>query len=171
MKSAVFKRLGLIWGMVLMACFSATSYGAQEMGDREFTLAGAGVSDDDFENTIFGASAGIGWFTTKNFEWGVRQNVGLSEDGRNLNSATRVFVDYHFDYAAWQPFIGASLGAIYGSGVEDEFIFGPEIGAKYYVMPKTFIFVQFSYQFSDGIVDDGIDDGTSFYTLGIGFNF
>lgn len=157
--------------MVLMACFSATSYGAQEAGDREVTLAGDGVSNDNFDSTIFGASAGVGWFTTKNFEWGVRQNLGLSEDGRNLNGVTRVFADYLFDYAAWQPFIGASLGAIYGSGLEDEFIFGPEIGAKYYVMPETFILGQFSYQFSDAIVDDGIDDGTSFYTLGIGFHF
>ncbi|MGH8629063.1 MAG: hypothetical protein ACREYC_28670, partial [Gammaproteobacteria bacterium] len=158
MKVLYFRYLRLISGMVLMACFSATSYGAQEAEDREFTLAGSAVSDDDFDS-IYGARTSIGWFITKNFEWGLHQNVGLSdtEDETNLNGATHVFSDYHFDYAAWQPFIGASLGAIYSSGVDDEFVFGPEIGAKYYVMPKIFIVGQVSYQVNEDIVDDGID--------------
>jgi len=156
--------------MVLMAGFSASSYGTQEAGDREFTLAGSGASSSGFDTTTFGATASLGWFTTKNFEWGARQTANLADTGETtrFNGATRAFLGYHLDYALWQPFIGASLGVQYGSGVKDAFFIGPEIGAKYYVMPKTFVLAQVAYQFQ---VDEDVDDGSTFYTLGIGFNF
>ena len=170
MKSAFLKHTGLIGAMVLMAGFSAGSYGAQEAGDRDFTLSGSGASDSGFDTSTFGATASLGWFTTRDLEWGVRQTANLAdtEATTNFNGATRAFIDYHLDYALWQPFIGASLGVQYGSGVKDAFFIGPEIGAKYYVMPKTYILGQVAYQFQ---VDQDIDDGTTFYNLGIGFNF
>jgi hypothetical protein len=170
MKSASLKHTGLIGAMMLMAGFSANSYGTQEAGDREFTLAGSGSSTEDFDTTTFGATASLGWFATKGFEWGARQtaNIADTEVTTSFNGATRLFLDYHLDYALWQPFIGASLGVQYGSGVRDAFFIGPEIGAKYYVMPKTFVLGQVAYQFQ---VDQDIDEGSTFYTLGIGFNF
>jgi hypothetical protein len=170
MKSTFLKHTGLIGAMVLMAGFSTSSYGAQEAGDRDFTLSGSGASDSGFDTSVFGATASVGWFTTRDLEWGVRQtaNIADTEATTSLNGATRAFLDYHLDYAMWQPFIGASLGVQYGSLVKDAFFIGPELGAKYYVMPKTYILGQVAYQFQ---VDQDIDEGSTFYNLGIGFNF
>ncbi len=33
-------------------------------GDREFSLAGTGSSDKDFDNSTFGISADLGWYTS-----------------------------------------------------------------------------------------------------------
>ena len=68
MKSAFLKHTGLIGVMVIMAGFSASSYGTQEAGDREFTLAGSGASSSGFDTTTFGATASLGLFTTKSLE-------------------------------------------------------------------------------------------------------
>lgn len=149
---------------------STASYAEQAAGDREATLSGSGFSSGGFDTTTFSVDGQYGWFQSKALEFGVRQTVGIADNGDNtlLRGATRVFADYHFDLREWQPFIGASLGGQYGAGIDEAFIIGPEIGVKYYVKPKTFILGQVSYQFD---VDEDVDDGSTFYTLGIGFNF
>lgn len=151
-----------------------------EAGDREFTLAGTGSSDKDFDNSNFGISADIGWFTTEHLVWGIRQSVNYADvQGEDLtddfwNGSTRGYVDYHFLSDAWQPFVGASLGGIYGDGVKDTGIFGLEGGLKYYALEDTFILARAEYQFffsSGDDVQDNFDNGAWQYVFGVGFNF
>ena len=154
-----------------VACASPLAMAAPENGDREFTLSGTGTSDNGFDNTTFALSASIGWFTTEHLEWGLRQNVGISDtkdDDTTFSGGTRGFADYHFDFSEWQPFAGTSIGALYGDNVNDSVSAGPELGIKYYVKPKTFVLVSASYQFN---VKESVGDGTTFYTTGLGFNF
>lgn len=161
--------LALVLSMGLLS-FSAASYGEQEAGDREMILSGSGLSSSGFDTTGFAADVQFGQFWSKALEFGIRQSAGFADTGNTsrLRGATRVFSDYHFDFGPWQPFVGGSLGVQYGAGVNDAFLVGPEAGVKYYVREKTFIVGQVAYLFD---VDEDVDDGSTFYTLGIGFNF
>ena len=151
-----------------LAC--GVAWAEQEAGDREAILAGSGLSSEEFDSTSLAVTGQVGWFIEKELELGLRQNIGFADSGSSsqLNGATRVFADYHFDFENWQPFLGASLGMTYGAGINDTFIVGPEGGVKYFVKPKTFIIGQVSYLFQ---VDQDAGDGSTFYTLGVGFNF
>ncbi|MCH9697046.1 MAG: hypothetical protein K0U68_02995 [Gammaproteobacteria bacterium] len=164
-----------ILGLLVAFCLPVLGYAEQEAGDQEIIIAGSGTSSSGFDSTGVGVAVQYGMFATKEFEWGIRQNVAFadSNDGFEGNAATRVFGDYHFDLNSanlpnLKPFIGGSFGATYGSSVSESFIIGPEAGIKYYVLPKTFIVAQMSYQFN---VRENAGDGETFYTIGMGFNF
>jgi len=158
---------------------AASGYGP-EAGDREFTLSGTGASDKDFDNSSVGVSADLGWFLSEPLSVGVRQSInyadiqGESASDDFWNGSTRGYVDWHFGDGRARPFIGASLGAIYGDGVEDTGVAGLEVGLKYYVLPKTFILGRAEYQFLFEDSDDAennFNDGSWAYLLGLGFNF
>lgn len=149
-------------------------------GDREFTLSGTGTSDKDFDNSSMGVSADLGWYTSSNMVWGIRQSINYADiEGEDAtddfwNGSTRGYFDYHFLDGAARPFIGASLGGIYGDGVKDSAFAGLEVGLKYYVLENTFIMGRAEYQFffSDGDeAEDNFDDGALAYVLGIGYHF
>jgi len=172
---------------VLTACMgsigaaqAAPTWGGTE-GEREFSLSGTGSSDKDFDNSSFGVSADLGWYTSDKSVWGVRQSLNFADiEGKDLsndfwNGSTRGYYDYHFfDNAHWRPFIGASLGAIYGDGVKDSGFAGPEVGVKYYVLEKTYILARAEYQFfftDSGSASDNWQDGAFSYVFGMGYNF
>lgn len=146
-------------------------------GDRVFSLSGSGTSDDDFDTTTFSTSIDLGYFHTRNLEYSVRQNITYLDSettGTDINGATRVVADYHFGTTNLLPFVGASLGGIYGDNVEDTFTGGLEVGLKYYALEKTFVSALIDYQFffdSGDEIDNNFDDGAVFYSLGIGFHF
>jgi len=165
---------------VIGAAQAAPTWGAAE-GDREFSLSGTGSSDKKFDNSSFGISGDLGWFTSDKSVWGVRQSLsfvdvdggGLSED--TWNGSTRGYYDYHFlPNSHWRPFIGASLGAIYGDSVKESAFAGAEFGVKYYVLEKTYILARAEYQFffddSDS-ASDNWEDGAFSYVFGMGYNF
>lgn len=164
----------LMLSMVLAStCIAQSAIAQQEAGDREFSLSGSGGSDNSFKSNSLGISGTYGWFHTKEIEYGIRQSIGIADiegSSLGLSGSTAAFADYHFDFAQWQPFIGASLGVTYGtsSAIKEEFALGPEIGVKYYIQPKTFIQAQATYLFK---VDDDVDQGSLRYTVGLGINF
>lgn len=163
----------------------ASSAMAQEMttigprtGDREFSLSGTGSSDKDFDNSSFGLSVDYGWYLSTQTLVGIRQSANYADvDGDNddfWNGSTRGFADYHFGQHAARPFVGASLGGIYGDGVNDTGIAGLETGLKYYMLPTTFIQARAEYQFlfdSGNSAEENYDDGAWAYTFGMGINF
>lgn len=149
-------------------------------GDREFTLSGTGSSDRDFDSSSLGVSADLGWYYSERTLIGVRQSLnyadieGESVDDDFWNGSTRGFVDYHFGDTHWRPFVGASLGGVYGDGISDSAFGGLEAGVKYYVLAETFLMGRAEYQwFFDSSSDarDNFDDGAWAYTIGMGYNF
>ncbi len=149
-------------------------------GDREFTLSGTGTSDKDFDNSSMGVSADLGWYISTHSVWGIRQSLNYADiEGENAtddfwNGSTRGYYDYHFLSGKARPFIGGSLGGIYGDGVNDSFFAGLEFGLKYYALENTFILARAEYQFffdDGGDADDAFDDGAFAYVLGIGYHF
>lgn len=164
----------VLLGFFLAPCAAMAQF---QMGDKELTLSGNGTSDNDFDNTIFSVEAGLGYFLSDNLEVLVRQGISVIdvEGGNDLwNASTRLGLDYHFDFQQWQPFIGASIGYLYGDHVEETFIAGPEAGVKFFVNSTTFIFGSVEYQFlfeNANDIDDQFDDGRYVHNLGIGFKW
>lgn len=56
-------------------------------------------------------------------------------DGRTILQAA-----FQWDFGKWRPYAGMNVGGIYGAGVRDEALFGPELGVKYYVNESAFLF-------------------------------
>ncbi|MFC1680842.1 outer membrane beta-barrel protein [Pseudomonadota bacterium] len=151
-----------------------------QAGDREFTLAGTGSGDKNFDNGNLGLSFDLGWYRSDKFVWGLRQSVNYADvKGANIsddywNGSTRGYLDYHFGTGAARPFIGGSLGGIYGDGVNSTGVAGLEVGLKYYALEKTFILARAEYQFffeNSDEAKDNFSDGAWQYVLGVGYHF
>jgi len=145
-------------------------------GDKELSISGSGSSDDSFDSTNFSASGDFGWYVTDVWSAGLRQSLtfrGLGDENE-WDGASRVYTNWHFPIDPFRPFIGASLGAIYGDGVDDTGFAGLETGAKVYVRPQTFIQARIEYQWFFSSMDDldnNFDDGAFVYNLGVGYHF
>lgn len=146
-------------------------------GDRTFSISGTGSSDEEFDGNSFGVTGEIGYFTTENLQYGIRQSInGVAGDevSDEWSGATRLFADYHFGCCAARPYLGVNLGGIYGESVSNTGAAGVEAGVKWYVLDKTYINLGAEYQFLFQDADDidtAYDDGAFFYQLGVGFNF
>lgn len=146
-------------------------------GDRSFTLSGTGSSDRDYGTGSFGLSGGLSWFLTEGWEIGLRQDVNWADrngSDNQWNGTTRAGGWYNFDLGRFKPFVGATIGYIYGDNVNETGVIGPEVGLKYFVNSTTFINAQTAYQYffdSGSDVGDNFDNGAWIHSVGIGFRF
>jgi hypothetical protein len=171
-------RLKLIVSGCAFACglmiTTHTSFAQPASGEWEFTLGGGGSADQEFDHGGFSLVGSVGYFFTPNFEAAVRQQVGFSSGGSDVwMGSTGMAVDYHFLLGKFVPFIGANIGADYGTRVNGQWGLGPEAGLKYYVYEKTFLFVMGQYRWLFDRLEDvtgHASDGTFGFTIGIGFN-
>ncbi len=171
----VFWVLVLAMSAVPSLVLAQETYGFKP-GDWEITLNGTGTSDEDFDDTEFNVEGSLAKFLSKEWEIGIRQGIGFwDRTGDNdWNGSTRVFTDFNFDLDRLQPFVGISFGYLYGDGVDDSWIAGPEGGIKFFVVPSSFIFASMEYNFTFDDADDfsdSYDDGRIVYGLGLGINF
>lgn len=139
-------------------------------GNWETTLSGAGLSDDEFDNTAFAFAGSIGYYLTKNIPLTFRQTVtyGEVDNSGRVNGRSVFQAAYQWDLARWQPYLGLNLGGIYGPSFVDDGLWGPEGGLKYFVNESTFIFGSVSYEM---LISECCKDGIIPYSLGIGFDF
>jgi hypothetical protein len=151
-----------------------------EQGDLELTLGGTANGSNDFDGFSAGINGSIGTFLTDELEIGVRQSVTYTDVGTapnaggQLNGSTRVFLDFHFDLGAFQPFVGGNVGYVYGDSTADTWEAAPEAGVKYFLNSTTFVFAQAEYQFffdSADNIDNSFEDGQFVYSLGLGVKF
>jgi hypothetical protein len=144
-------------------------------GDKEILLNGAGVSDKDFDNSVFSVQGSFGYFFMKNIEAALRQSLSFSDtegSGSSWAASTRGALDYHFDLGRFWPFVGGNIGFNYGEDVPDTWTAGLEGGLKFFVNSTTFILGMLEYQwFLDSDDDDGFSDGQWIYSVGIGFRW
>lgn len=149
------------------------------MGDSEITLMGSGSSDVDFDLNRFSLAGSYAYYFSDAGAVGLRQAVtffGGPDVSDAWQGATNVFGQWHFGgpTAMARPYIGASVGGIYGDNLADTFTAGPEVGVKWYVQPRTFILTHIDYQFTfedaDEVQEDW-DDGRFNYHVGVGYNF
>ncbi len=150
-------------------------------GDREFSVSGTGNSDRNLDSGSFGVTGDLGWYVGDRSVAGIRQSVNYASiEGESLrddfwNGASRAYLNYHFLDDRSRPFVGASLGGIYGDGVKNSSFAGLEAGLKYYVIPQTYILGRVDYQFLFSSTSDASDafqdSGIWAYTVGLGYNF
>ncbi|MFA9459929.1 hypothetical protein [Thiohalorhabdus methylotrophus] len=170
--------VGALLGMAPMAVWAQQDdnpYGPEE-GDQELTISGTGTSDTEFDNNRMGLSATYGMYFQDRLKFSLKQQLNVTDltDDSAWTGSTRVAADYHFDVGRWWPYVGLHGGFIYGDGVKDTMIAGPDAGVKYYVKNKTFVYWETEYQFlftSTNEAEDVIDDGSWVHTVGVGFNF
>jgi hypothetical protein len=159
--------------LVLVALFAmflvpAAAQAQFDEGDWEILIAGSGTSSDDFDETAMSVGFSVGYFFNDNLEAGVRQTISFSDSdvgGSDFAGSTTGFLDYHFDMDEWQPFVGGFIGYAYGDGVDDDGVWGPEVGVKYFVNSTTFVSgtVQYVVPF------DSDNDEFFNYQLAVGF--
>ncbi|MGM0826233.1 MAG: hypothetical protein ACQEUY_16145 [Pseudomonadota bacterium] len=164
----------------MTASAQSTNYGPVQ-GDRELSISGTGSTDRDFNSGTFGVTGDMGWYFQDHLVAGVRQSVNYTNiEGEDVtddfwNGSTRGYINHQFLDDRARPFVGASLGAIYGDGVKDSAFAGLETGIKYYVLPKTYFLARAEYQFLFSSASDASDafqdDGAWAYTVGLGYNF
>jgi hypothetical protein len=150
-------------------------------GDRELSISGTGSSDRSFNSGSFGVTADYGWYHRNDMVYGIRQSLNYADvRGENLrndfwNGSTRGYLNYQFLTDNTRPFVGGSLGFIYGDGVKNSSFAGLELGVKHYVLAKTYFLARAEYQFlfrsSSDATDAFRDDGVWAYTIGLGYNF
>ncbi|MGH8508219.1 MAG: hypothetical protein ACREVH_05825 [Gammaproteobacteria bacterium] len=139
-------------------------------GNWEAIVNGAGISDDEFDSNVFALSASIGYYLTKNIPLTFRQsvNIGDTNDSTLIGGRSIFQAAYQWDLARWQPYLGFNIGGQYGATFEDDGVWGPEGGVKYFVNESTFIFGSVSYETK---ISECCNDGVIPYSLGIGFDF
>lgn len=140
-------------------------------GAWETTLSGSGVSTDEFDSNLIGVSGSLGYYVTKWMPVGIRQNLNLSF-GENLSDSylgiTRAFIDFQAPLGRFQPFIGAVVGYQYGKQIDENVVYGPEVGFKFWANESTFMFVQGEWLVIEG---ESFDSANVVYTTGFGLNF
>lgn len=165
--------------LLLVSVLVAASAPAQAelgRGQRELALSGAGSSSRNLDAGSVSATGEYGTYMSPQLEVGIRQSLSWAQtdSGSSWGGATRFYLDYHYGSAALRPYVGASIGALYGD--ESDFLWsaGPEVGIKYYVQPAAFLFAQAEYQIFFGGAGEffsKVDDGAFFYSFGAGYNF
>jgi hypothetical protein len=145
-------------------------------GDKELLLNGAGTSDRDFDSTMFSVQGSFGYFFTSHIEGSIRQSLGFSKvehEGSSWDATTRGAVDYNFDLGRFWPFVGGSIGYVYGDRITDTWEAGLEGGLKFFVNNTTFLIGMLEYQWflHSGDTGSESDTGQFVYVVGIGFKW
>ncbi len=147
-------------------------------GPLEVTLGGAGVSNDRVNAGSGQATGSVGWYVSEVAEVVFRQNGSFLDAGEGSSEswtgASRFAFDLHLPLGNVVPYAGANLGWVYGNGIHDSFLGGPEAGVKFYVKDDVFVLLSGEYQFffdrSDSL-NDAFDDGQILYGLSFGVRF
>ncbi len=170
----------LLGALPLVASAQPLVAGPQQ-DDREFSLSGTGSSDRKFDSGSIGVTGEMGWYLQNDMVAGIRQSINYASiEGKSIkddfwNGSTRGYLNYQFLQNQARPFVGASLGGIYGDGVKNSAFAGLETGIRYYVQEKTYFLGRVEYQFFFSSTNDATDafqdDGAWAYTLGLGYNF
>lgn len=172
----IFSILGFLFLPFTAIAQQGQDFAQYQMGNQELTLSGSGVSDNDFDSTSLSFDVGYGYFFNQNWEGLIRQSLNVvDQPGDNAyNASTRIGVDYNFNMQNIRPFLGGTIGYMYGDGVEESFIAGPEGGVKAFLSDSTFVLVAVGYDFifeDAHDADDSFDDGVFNYRLGLGYRW
>lgn len=162
-----------MWVLMLAAAPHAQAAPGFGEGDRTFALSGSGSSDKDFDAGNAAFEAELGWFVSDHVVLQLRQGVGFADVGGEdaWNGSTRLGFDYVLSAGAVNPFLGVGIGYLYGDGVEEQFVAGPDAGVRVFVNETTFVNLGIEYQFLFEEADDArdsYDDGRFVYVVGMG---
>jgi hypothetical protein len=147
-------------------------------GRWDFTLAGTGSNDKDFDVGGSQVAANVGFFLADAFEASIRQTLGFADAGEGIpdvwNGTSRLALDFVFPLHPIEPFVGANIGYVYGDTVKETMAGAPEAGVRFFLKDDAYIHLLGEYQFffdeSDRI-GDVFEDGQFLYEVGMGIRF
>ncbi|MDX6748420.1 OmpA family protein [Geminicoccaceae bacterium 1502E] len=126
--------------------------------------------DDGTENDLAGIELGFmalpGYLGGVSLKQGVLWSFNGEDDG--LTGRTVASVDFAPDLGMFQPVFSINVGGVYGKGVQDGFVAGPEIGLGFNIAGLTLRpKIAYDYQFrnpnwDEGILWGGLDLGLRF---------
>jgi hypothetical protein len=139
--------------------------GPVEPGPFAFTVGplyghNFGETDDGGENDLAGAQLTFG--VLPGFLGGValKQGVLWSFNGENdgLTGRSVASVEFAPDLGIVRPILAANFGGVYGMGVQDGLVAGPEIGLDITLLENVAMraFAAYDYQFRNSNWDEGI---------------
>jgi hypothetical protein len=139
--------------------------GPEEPGPFAFTIGplyghNFGETDDGGENDLAGAQ--LTFSVLPGFLGGValKQGVLWSFNGENdgLTGRSVAALEFAPDLGIVRPILAANFGGVYGRGVQDGFVAGPEIGLDVTLLENVAMraFVAYDYQFRNPEWDEGI---------------
>lgn len=167
---------------MLMAGTAVTVNAAQKKGDSDIQLGGGFFHAQGADTGTLNLDIGYGYYVNDNWEFGILQTLGYSfiDDADNQWAASTIpFINYYIRGLslndAFQPFIGAFIGASYNENDTTGTI-GPQVGFKSYINDSTYIVAKYRYEWffdemSINEVEDTSSDGNHVVTLGVGFVF
>ncbi|MGH6905858.1 MAG: OmpA family protein [Geminicoccaceae bacterium] len=137
----------------------------EEPGPFAFTIGplyghNFGETDDGGENDLAGAQ--LTFSVMPGFLGGValKQGVLWSFNGENdgLTGRSVVALEFAPDLGIVRPILGANFGGVYGRGVQDGLVAGPEIGLDITLLENVAMraFAAYDYQFRNSSWDEGI---------------
>jgi hypothetical protein len=132
-------------------------YNLQDEGDDD--------GDEDGTSHLAGLNLSFDYRLTDWLSLGAEQaafyNFGTDDDG--FGGRTAASVDFTLGNFAVIPYVGANIGYIYGSGIEDDYFAGPEIGIAFGPVNAKLAY--------DMPFDRGWDEGIVSATVGLGIRF
>lgn len=136
-------------------------------GERD-DKQGSGKSQNDLAGIEFSFNAVPGSLVSLNLEQAILYSFNGEDDGINGRSGVSIGLT-PLDLGIVNPYLSANAGYIYGSGVQDGIVAGPELGFDIPVGDRTVLNakVAYDYQFRNADWDKGI----VWAGLGLGFLF
>jgi OmpA family len=143
----------------------APEAGPEEPGPFAFTIGplyghNFGETNEGGENDLAGAQ--LTFSVLPGFLGGValKQGVLWSFNGENdgLTGRSVAALEFAPDLGIVRPILGANFGGVYGRGVQDGFVAGPEIGLDITLLQNVAMraFAAYDYQFRNPEWDEGI---------------
>jgi hypothetical protein len=123
-------------------------------------------------SSLVGADLGVSYYATNWLPITVSQQGFNSLDTSNKDGwggRSTLGVGYEAPVGTVKPYIGIYGGGVYGRGVQDGFVAGPELGMKVDFSRNWFMYAKAAYDFqvSRNAWDEGIPNGG----LGAGYRF
>ncbi|MEO6569881.1 MAG: hypothetical protein ABIO94_14050 [Opitutaceae bacterium] len=189
MKPASLIKIGLAtvllplaaWAQTPATTTSATTFDPgtpPAPGTLEFTIGGNGAANKDLDSSFGGLNFSVGQYLNATSLVVLRQSVNYSNPspgGKSWGGSTRVAYDVHIlPSGAVRPFVGVNLGGIYGDAIRDSWAGGLEGGAKFYVIPRTFVYAMAEYAWlfrRAKDINNQFNDGAFNFSVGVGFHF
>jgi hypothetical protein len=152
--------------------------GPEEEEPRRFLFAlgpryghNFGETDDGGENDLVGAE--LTFNALPGFLGGLSLKQGVlwsfNGDGDGLNGRSVVSLDFAPDLGIVRPFLSANFGGVYGEGVQNGLIAGPEIGFDINILEGLTLRAKAAYDYQ--FRNSGLDEGILWGGLDFGFRF
>ena len=165
----------LMLTVVVALILIGTTNAAVEKGDTEVSIYGSWqkLNDEGGDSLdITTIAGGLGYFVTDELQLSLVGNWSeMSVDGLDLTLwGLGGNAKYHFmTDSTTVPYVGGQFlyekleastsGGWSGGGSVDGYLYGPLLGAKFFMNDSTSLFVEYQYQMYGGDLDDGLDDG------------